>query len=229
MANQNSIIKRVFYLIKLKLNHQSGDKIMDNLNHLLMAEDDIIKEIIYSLSFCTRDDLLIEQFYLIIDRVCFLLQKLHPNIMCYTGCNLCCKENGNPELNDSEWRLLKSALENLSFETIEVIREKVTTQPLQTHECPLLVEGKCTVYAFRPFKCRTNGYFFQDTKKESNFISFSPATCSTELPRWNKEVDFNDKRYQSIPVQSSFLKILQALSNNKKQSSLHSYLKGFFG
>lgn len=207
-------------------------------------EKKYINEIIECIKFISSNDIILEQFNLITDRICFLLQKLHKNILCISGCNLCCREYGLPVLYNVEWDFLKKGLAELTEEKREIIKLKLQNidkniisengellknkvKPETNTECPLLIEGKCSVYTYRPFKCRSHGYFFSYVKENPGQIkpkyTFVPATCSMEKERWENEVNFKDERYQSIPVQSRLLPLIERLNGKPENPKLLLY------
>ncbi|PIQ24093.1 hypothetical protein COW36_03690 [bacterium (Candidatus Blackallbacteria) CG17_big_fil_post_rev_8_21_14_2_50_48_46] len=123
-----------------------------------------------------KDNLILEQFLLGVDLLTERLQALIPQIGCAQGCSRCCESFALPEVTSVEWELVQAALAELpetQKKRIETALESISPQlfdsagwprhPRQAYaafKCPLLLDGKCAIYAWRPFACRAQGYFF---------------------------------------------------------------------
>ncbi len=179
-----------------------------------------------------RDDLILEQYYLTLSALTARLQALHPEIPCPTGCSKCCESYALPEVLASEWQLIQQALNALSSKKQSQIRTAVLASaevlnsegklksPRRTHkffQCPLLIEGQCSVYAFRPFDCRITGYSFS-TSGERPLPHFVPPgqaipyTCSPEQQRMLTELE-----NQSRPLEYVFMPQREPLWEALKQ------------
>lgn len=89
-------------------------------------------------------------------------------IFCKEGCDLCCK-NGEYPFSDVEFKYLMLGFEFLDENTKNIIRAKIddikkqketSTQKPFVHECPFLINKRCSVYAHRGLICRTHGLLF---------------------------------------------------------------------
>jgi Fe-S-cluster containining protein len=102
-----------------------------------------------------------EQFVSSIDELSALLsRRYHQHLACRDGCSGCCHHHLS--VFPVEAATLKEAIDKLPPEQ----RSKIEAQARETIEreqrgeavsCPLLVEDRCSVYASRPFICRTQG------------------------------------------------------------------------
>lgn len=179
-----------------------------------------------------RDDLILEQFYLALSALTSRLQQLQPEIACPSGCSRCCESHALPEILPSEWRLIETALNRLPEATQARIKSAVqTAAPLLNHEgklksprrthsrfsCPLLIDGRCSVYAFRPFDCRITGYAFS-VSGERPLPQFVPPgrpipyTCAPEQQRMISEIDA-----QTRPLEYVFMPQREPLWEALKQ------------
>lgn len=85
-------------------------------------------------------------------------------IRCGAGCFACCHPPDS--LFQVEAETLEQAVRELPTEMKARIQERLTEYKADPSLlCPLLEDGKCTVYHARPSICRTQGYalFFKDT------------------------------------------------------------------
>lgn len=146
-------------------------------------------------------DLMLEQFYLALDALNHRLQQLLPQTQCQTGCSHCCQHYALPEILPMEWQLIQQALVRLSPQQQTQIQENVDAlQDLldadlnlkaPRHQypdvtCPLLLEGQCSVYAFRPFDCRVTGYSFSQSRERPLpmlGLKLAPYSCQSEQQR----------------------------------------------
>jgi len=247
-----------------------NDKKIDELTH---QEKKIIEEL-KKIFTCIRSYILIEQFYLLLDYASHLIQRLHSNIQCFSTCNLCCREYALVSIYEEEWKLLKLALDKLDDDSKNLIKNKLINilnkypnikngildnnlEIYKSFECPLLINEKCSVYPYRPYKCRTFGYCYFDIieapnninkdfalynlpiiddsklinfSEHSNLNKFIFSTCSNELIRIKKEFSPNNKRYMYIPLEKSFKLILKTLGTYdiKEKTFLVNYLIDYF-
>ena len=105
-------------------------------------------------------------------------------IHCKEGCSHCCK-NGEYPCSKLEFEFLK-----IGFMTLPApIQQKIINKTLQLkaeksvfegkkfiHECPFLIDNKCSVYNFRMIICRTFGlaYYEQNNDPEKPSTIKSP-------------------------------------------------------
>lgn len=179
-----------------------------------------------------RDDLMLETFYLALSALTARLQQLHPEIPCPTGCSSCCESHALPDVLPAEWRLIEAALNRLPEAIQTQIRSTVEhsvhvlndqgklKSPRRSHarfSCPLLIDGRCSVYAFRPFDCRITGYAFS-VSGERPLPQFVPPgrpipyTCAPEQQRMISEIDA-----QTHPLEYVFMPQREPLWEALKQ------------
>lgn len=124
--------------------------------------------------------------FVLLDQLSSAVVETYPQSLCYSGCGRCCHyPTGFFDISRQEWELLRRHVET---EWSEARREAwiarfwrehgprmpalrffewlmSTSLPIfPTREalplaCPFLEDGKCSVYAARPFVCRTFGHF----------------------------------------------------------------------
>jgi len=110
----------------------------------------------------------------------FTQQK--PFIFCKEGCSICC-ETGEYPFSELEFKYAMIGFDALSGEEKTIIREKIKnikcekaqfkaeTKEKFMHECPFLIEKKCSIYKHRGIICRSYGltYYTEDKNGETNF------------------------------------------------------------
>lgn len=126
----------------------------------------------------------LKDLYYLIDFFTTLVDQAYPEIPCPTGCSMCCVDSGLPRTSSLEWRLIYSYLLRLPEETWQRIKaqneafhgeqidlflqeqtrihqpeSKLPLPEFGCKACPLLLDGKCSIYAVRPAICRGYGYF----------------------------------------------------------------------
>jgi Fe-S-cluster containining protein len=80
-------------------------------------------------------------------------RKYSVHIACHKGCACGCR---NLSIWPIEALSLSGALQDLPLPVIATIRKRAAAASFW--DCPLLQEGACSLYAFRPIICRTHGY-----------------------------------------------------------------------
>lgn len=206
-----------------------------------------------------KDQLLLEQCLLAVDILTDRLQKLNPSIGCTQGCSRCCESYALPEVTWAEWELLQEALADLP----EALRDRVQTQVAAISEadfdaqgwprhprnayaqlgCPLLVDGRCSVYAYRPLSCRAMGYFFTKRLPGEKPLPLSgflqqmmmrkkplPLTCNEEILRIQGEVQRGENLllYAFIPLADRFFEIFEKLAPDGHKQLLLTRLMDYF-
>ncbi|PKL76930.1 MAG: hypothetical protein CVV27_07745 [Candidatus Melainabacteria bacterium HGW-Melainabacteria-1] len=181
-----------------------------------------------------REDLILEQFYLALEALSARLQQLHPQIACPTGCSRCCETHALPEVLPMEWELIKAALETLPNEISERLRTAVRSGnwPLDAEgqlkgrrrdypncSCPLLLDGRCSVYPWRPFDCRVTGYAFSNAGERPLPPpgpppgQLLPYSCSSEQRRMLTELaqGIRPLEYMFLPQREQLWEVLQLI------------------
>ncbi len=212
---------------------------------LPLAEQKLFDEVNF-LATELRDHLLPEQFLLAIEAMTARLQALHPEIPCTNGCFACCERDALPLIGPSEWELIQSALADLSVDKRQQIKQQ--TEALtdsiapedqhnqQTRACPLLIEGRCSVYAMRPLACRLTGYSFSELGERP--LPQLPAgmpvpySCRPEQERILSDLQAlrNPLHYMFLPQLEKLQSILWSLDANQETSPrlLVNYLHDYF-
>lgn len=179
-----------------------------------------------------REDLVLEQVYLALAALSHRLQQLHPEIGCPGGCSRCCESYALPETLPMEWELIAEALNQLAPEDQGRIREAVAAATGLLDEngelrgqrrdhaaarCPLLLDGRCSVYAVRPFDCRVTGYAFS-TSGERPLPGAPPGqplpySCQSEQLRMLNELGTGRKplEYMFMPQREALLQALRRI------------------
>ena len=80
-------------------------------------------------------------------------RKYRIHIACRKGCACGCR---NLSILPIEGLFISGALQNLPRTMAATIRKRAAV--VHFWDCPLLQEGACSLYAFRPIICRTHGY-----------------------------------------------------------------------
>jgi len=89
-------------------------------------------------------------------------------IKCKEGCSHCC-ETGQYPYSQVEFQYLMLGYETLSEEEKSIVQEKIKKVKKEKeeytgeefmHECPFLIDKKCSVYKYRGIICRTHGLLF---------------------------------------------------------------------
>lgn len=206
-----------------------------------------------------KEHLLLEQCLLAVDILTDRLQKLNPQIGCAQGCSRCCESFALPEVTWAEWNLIQSSLADLPAEILAVIQKQLATIPEANFDaqgwprhprnayahlrCPLLVDGRCSIYAYRPLSCRAMGYFFSKRLPGEKPLPLSgflqqmmtrkqplPLTCSEEAQRIQAEMaqGKNLLLYVFAPLADRFFEIFEKLEPTGHKQLLLTRLKGYF-
>jgi Fe-S-cluster containining protein len=143
--------------------------------------------------------------YTLIDAVVADLQVANPPFACRAGCNACCYTP--PMVTSLEWQALHTYLLaqplQIQLQVVaageamrplaNVLRAKrqAVTQPGAVPpmplpmQCPMLIDGKCSVYKARPLICRGHGYFVSSLQGVSRFFgsALAMAHIQAHMPK----------------------------------------------
>ena len=96
-----------------------------------------------------------------------------PYIYCKEGCSYCC-EKGEYPFSEIEFAYLMMGVRTLDAATVQVIennilelkKQKESANPDKPfmHQCPFLVNKRCSLYNFRGIICRSHGLAFFSRK-----------------------------------------------------------------
>jgi Fe-S-cluster containining protein len=147
--------------------------------------------------------------YYLLDYLSFAVERAYPEIPCGQGCSYCCN-NQVFRVTDLEWQTLKSGLLALDesqragvfararaeFGAHREALEQMATL-WSAHErvepdlhrstpkgCPMLVEGRCSVYEDRPAICRGYGYFSATIEGTASLL-----ICQQLGPDWIRQLE----------------------------------------
>lgn len=171
------------------------------LAELTEAERKLIEEI-QLLAQETQAMQVLEMLYHNFDLLTQRVQALLPEIPCDTGCFRCC-EAGEPQLYPVEAELL----EDMYPEALQ-LEEGRPEGP-----CPLLKEGRCSVYAARPLHCRAMGYAFHKPERALPILPPQPWSCSSEQQRIQQQLQHSDNpvRYMYLPLLNQYRELIAAI------------------
>lgn len=156
--------------------------------------------------------------YYLLDYLCFAVDRAYPEIPCTKGCAHCCKTNLF-RVTRTEWDGVRQGLAELPAATRDrLLAENRATfgphrdtleamarhwsagdpVPAELHRaapvaCPMLVDGRCSVYHHRPAICRGYGYFSATVAGNASLL-----ICQQEGPGWIRHLE--DTQIDQIPM-----------------------------
>ncbi len=172
----------------------------------------------------------------------------HPEIVCRTGCNLCCKGHGSPITYAVEWEPIASFLTQHPEQKAAVkarylaLKSRLKSQMQQENPtlyqalfdtpCPFITsaendeataEGKtvteyCGIYEIRPMTCRVFGNTTLQTPVTSGEAVYA---CNPEKDRWEETLPMA----VDLPSRDAFFAELAATGAPR---SLLSFLEAYF-
>ena len=102
-------------------------------------------------------------------------EEQSPYIYCKEGCSYCC-EKGEYPFSEIEFAYLMMGVRTLDAEIVRVIenniielkKQKESANPDKPfmHQCPFLVNKRCSLYNFRGIICRSHGLAFFSRKRK---------------------------------------------------------------
>lgn len=133
-------------------------------------------------------------------------------IFCKEGCALCCK-NGEYPCSELEYEFLKLGFATLDEDTQKIILAKIeklkeeksksTAKPF-VHECPFLINDRCSVYRHRMIICRTFGLAYYKNENGKQVIK-SPFCMENGL-NYHNVYDKNSKIFSKELFKKTGLK-----------------------
>ena len=173
-----------------------------------------------------------EDLYWLIDYLCFAVDQAYPRIPCNGGCSDCCT-NQLFRVSAAEWGTVQKGLAAMPEGTraavyahnravyggerprLEALAAAWTAgergDPAHHHGeprgCPMLVEGRCGIYADRPAICRAFGYF-------SANIDAKPLVlmCHQRGPDWIRALEADGVENLPMPSWNPIQRRLSELS-----------------
>lgn len=143
--------------------------------------------------------------YYLIDYMSFAVERTYPQIPCFKGCSHCCSKSAF-RVSAVEWRRVRAALDALPAEArIETLarnrklygehRERLEALALAWSrgespprifdlDCPMLVSGRCSIYADRPAICRAYGYSSAEVNGVHKLL-----ICKEETEEWFRQME----------------------------------------
>jgi len=132
---------------------------------------------------------MIEKYEKYLEKIGVYLEKFFaqqkPYIFCKEGCAICC-ETGEYPFSKVEFQYAMIGYQGLSDEEKDIVQSKVkeikklkkaSKDKKFLHECPFLIDKKCSIYTHRGIICRSYGlmYFVAD---KDNKLSYKRPCCS---------------------------------------------------
>ncbi len=126
----------------------------------------------------------------------FISQK--PYIFCKKGCSKCCK-NAKYFYSKIEFEYLSAGLKLLNSEEKQIIinninnlkqEKKAGSNKNFVYECPLLINGSCSVYNYRGIICRTFGLMtaYNDGSIKIPFCAYNNLNYSNVIDTENEKI-----------------------------------------
>lgn len=149
-------------------------------------------------------------------------------ICCKEGCSLCC-ETGNYPFSKLEFDYIIKGSFALPKETIEIIDAKIkklkaekanSKEELFLHECPFLINKKCSLYDYRALICRTFGLIYYDDTSKLKL----PSCVDNDL-NYAKVYNKETKKISDELVKNSGLKEPMAYNLSLKALKENQYTK----
>ena len=105
-------------------------------------------------------------------------EALHEHLSCAEGCSSCCKAIS---LFPVEAAAISFAVAALQEDDAASVRHN-STVGVEGDACPLLLDNRCLIYAFRPIICRTHGLPIMFTDQGERRVDYCPKNlqgCKT--------------------------------------------------
>lgn len=158
-------------------------------------------------------------------------QTSHPELLCRSGCNDCCKQAGSPITYAAEWQLIQTWLEErpqLLAEVRQRYRQLKATLQERLHRpqtpslfealfelrCPFIAvtaDGeRCSIYPVRPLTCRSFGNTLLKAQPQTGDDFY---TCTPEKERWERDLPM----YESfrLPLREYLFQELEAQDSRR--------------
>lgn len=147
--------------------------------------------------------------YYLLDYLCFSVDRAYPEIPCARGCSYCC-ETQVFRVSAIEWARVHQAFGQLPDAVQAAALERTRSvfgayrdvlqamadhwtrgerAPVELHNlapatCPLLIDGRCSVYEGRPAICRGYGYFSATIDGNASLL-----ICRQLGPEWLQQLE----------------------------------------
>lgn len=158
--------------------------------------------------------------YWLIDYLCFAVDQAYPRIPCGGGCSECCT-NQLFRVSAAEWAVVRRGLAALPAGTREAVyaynhtiyaahranleglaaawtageRAAPALHADTPSPCPMLIDGRCGVYADRPAICRAFGYFSATVDDKASILM-----CHQRGPDWIRALEADG--VENLPMPS---------------------------
>ncbi|WP_321468029.1 YkgJ family cysteine cluster protein [Halarcobacter sp.] len=183
------------------------------------------------------------------DSVIKYINRNKINISCKSGCDMCCKTI-RVEILSAEVFYIVDRIKNLFskneidifLQEMKINDEKLNGKTLIEQKdteikCPFLIDSKCSIYEFRPYKCRTyyglsKNFCIADRcwTPQLNEIN-SDNDLKKTLNKYIKTLDTNNLDYTPAELNNALYKALVndsiIIKYLKKEKKLFSELKHF--
>lgn len=185
---------------------------------------------------------MIENYKEYLDKISLSIDKFFegqkPYVFCKKGCSQCC-ESGEYPLSELEFNYLMlgyNALDKNQKHIIQKNIDKIKTEKMKhmelsnskfLHECPFLIDKKCSVYNYRSLICRTYGLVSFYTDKNDK-IFYSIPCCVDNGLNYSNVYDsetggMSSEKWRQTGIEEepvSFNLSLDFLRNNEDTSEL---------
>ncbi len=170
-----------------------------------------------------------------INKISNAVMDTYPCISCRSGCYTCCTGAGLPVVYPKEWQRIRDYLKNMPEEKKQIISEQMQKfyenqspilhflhwnigKPMNSKNfnsiadifkeeaCPLLINGRCSVYSVRPTACRTFGAFFRSSVNKE----IEPLTCRSDTEKMSDYFSNNNINHPNSPLE---IKVREKLIN----------------
>lgn len=142
---------------------------------------------------------------------------MHPHLACPQSCHRCCTEAA-PLVSELEFVFLRAAFEQLEASLRQQVLRRAQDARAQLEAsaddrltCPLLHQGRCLVYAQRPYLCRSFGHSRRPALQEKSDATL--YTCPQLRPQRALQnapvINFRLQalRERNLPLLDSYLPI----------------------
>lgn len=182
---------------------------------------------------------MIEKYEKYLDNIGISLNKFFtrqkPYICCKEGCSLCC-ETGEYPFTKLEFQYAMIGYNELNEEEKDIIQKKIeqikinkqkSTEKVFMHECPFLIDKKCSIYKYRGLICRNHGLLYYTTDINGKAI-YSIPHCVRDGLNYSNVYDktagmISSKKWEETGIETepvSYNVGLEFLLNNETTQAL---------
>lgn len=135
------------------------------------------------------------------------------NVACHSGCDTCCKTIRIEVLPTEAFYIVNKLKQNVSPERLQIIVSKLETNNemalnktlheygKQNIECAFLDNGQCSIYSYRPYKCRA-------------YLAIDASFCKRDQCYTNQVEELN----YDIGIHKTIMKYIMTMKENNLES-----------